>query len=133
MKSTRMHWSQALGYAVGGAFFLLFCRMFYQWVQGDTLGVVDEFIRFAIPLVVVMSALTWSSAHKGFNQDDELGKLIMLQSARFSFYAILIVIFIVLVIEKWVNGQDNIPLNLVLCFGLAVHPVAEFFISRRYR
>jgi hypothetical protein len=133
MKSSKMHWSQILTYVVGGIFFILFCRMFYFWIQRDTLDVVNDFIRWAIPLGIVMSALTWGTPHKGFSQDDELGKLIMMNSARFSYYALLIVIVIVLVIEKWVNGQDNVPLNLVLCFGLAVHPVAEFLISRRYK
>ena len=107
--------------------------MFYRWIQRDTPGVIDDFTRLAIPLGIVMSALTWGTPHKGFSQDDELGKLILLKSARFSYYALLVVIFIVLVIEKYVNGQDNIPLNLLLCFGLAVHPVAEFLISRRYK
>lgn len=133
LKNAKLHWNQILAYVVGGIFFLLFCQMFYRWVQRDTLGVVDDFTRLAIPLVIVMSALTWGTPHKGFSQDDELGKLILLKSARFSYYALLIVIFIVLVIEKYVNGQDNIPLNLILCFGLAVHPVAEFLVSRRYK
>ncbi|MBO2943756.1 hypothetical protein JJQ72_07190 [Paenibacillus sp. F411] len=133
MKTAKMNWRQLLAYIVGGLFFLLFCQMFYRWLQRDTLGVVDDFIRLAIPLGVVMSALTWGTQHQGFSQDDELGKTIQLKSAKISYYALLIALVILLVVEKYVNGQDNVPLNLILCFGLAVYPVAEFLISRRYK
>ncbi|TYP73272.1 hypothetical protein [Paenibacillus methanolicus] len=133
MSTAKMNWRQLLVYIVGGLFFLLFCQMSYRWLQRDTLGVVDDFIRLAIPLGVVMSALTWGPQHQGFSPDDELGKMIQLKSARISYYALLIALVIVLVVKKYVNGQDNVPISLILCFGLAVYPVAEFLISRRYR
>ncbi|CAI6086246.1 hypothetical protein [Cohnella sp. JJ-181] len=133
MRTAKMNWRQLLIFIVGGLFFLLFCQMFYRWLQHDTFGVVDDFIRLAIPLGVVMSALTWGPQHQGFSPDDELGKLIQLKSARISYNALLIVLVIVLVVEKYANGQDNVPLSLILCFGLAVYPVSEFLISRRYR
>lgn len=133
MRTAKMNWRQLLTYVVGGLFFLLFCQMFYRWLQRDTIGVVDDFIRLAIPLGVVMSALTWGPRHQGFSPDDELGKTIQLKSASISYNALLIALVVVLVVEKYVNGQDNVPLSLMLCFGLAVYPVAEFLISRRYR
>ncbi|XEC94927.1 hypothetical protein AB6A23_27260 [Paenibacillus tarimensis] len=61
---------------MGIIFFLFYCKMLYQWFQGDTLGIVDDFIRVAVPLGIVMSALTWGPLHRGFSPDDEVGKLL---------------------------------------------------------
>jgi uncharacterized membrane protein len=106
---------------------------FYKWVTNEHIG-KNELITIAMILSMLFSAVTWSSSREeGVTEDEELGRYIILRSAKISYFLLTIIILIIFVVEELVFKVENTALLLVLCLSIIILPLTEYLIARKYR
>ena len=108
----------------------------YEWVVKDTINASTIFFVF-MGVGFLFQSITWGEMdgkHEG--KKDELEKHITLLSSKVSYYVLLILMVIVLVLSERVtamNDIENIPLVIVIGLAFVTLPIIEFFISMKYR
>ncbi|UNK19225.1 hypothetical protein MNQ98_04080 [Paenibacillus sp. N3/727] len=106
----------------------------WKWLSGQEVG-FNEWGSIAIVLSAFLGAMTWGS--KGdpehISPEEELGRHISSQSFKASYFILLALALIVLVIEKIAYAHDNIGVIAVLLLGIIVLPATEYVVSRKFR
>ncbi|QED46157.1 hypothetical protein [Cytobacillus dafuensis] len=100
-------------------------------------GTLDSFLIFAIFMAwsFFFNAITWGD-HEGANAKDELDNHIKTQSAKISYFVLMIASGLILFISERTgdfNKIDNYPLVIVVGLTFLVLPMTEFIYSRKYR
>ncbi len=108
----------------------------YEWIVKDTINASTIFFTF-LGVGFLFQSITWGEMegkHEG--KKDELEKHITLLSSKVSYYILLILMIIVLILSERVtamNDIENIPLVIVIGLAFVTLPIIEFFISMKYR
>ncbi|WLR42256.1 hypothetical protein LC087_16215 [Bacillus carboniphilus] len=122
--------------AIGTFFFFIIVggHSLYRWIKYGIIEGGSLFISFVI-LSWFFNILTWGD-HNGGNDKDELGEHITKQSAKVSYFVLMILASLVLFIsegESNLNNIENIPLLIVVCLTFVTLPITEFIYSKKYR
>ncbi|MFP7177030.1 hypothetical protein [Priestia filamentosa] len=124
---------------VGGvilAMLSLFLLTMYttDFITGTKLN-VNHVIGMVLVVVAWFQFITWGSDKKV--QKDEMGKKIVTNSAKVSYYILTISLFLLWILDRMIflrkNDFGNISLFAALCLALVVFPVVQFFSARRYK
>lgn len=118
--------------------FAVFCTLagvtLYRWVRFGTIDGGSIFCSF-LALSYFFNALNWGD-HEGSSKKDELGMYIVAQSAKISYFALMILSTLILFISEGrgnLNDIKNYPLLIVVCLTFVTLPVVEFIYSRKYK
>ncbi|MFZ3579757.1 hypothetical protein [Virgibacillus sp. DJP39] len=117
---------------------LVFCLIvgltIYDWVRFQRIEGGSIFSMF-LALSFFFKILTWDN-HDGSDEKDELDRHITTQSAKISYFVLMILSGLILFISEGtgdLNEINNIPLLIVVCLTLVILPITEFVYSRKYR
>ncbi len=108
----------------------------YEWVVKDVINASTIFFLF-LGVGFFFQSITWGDMdgkHEG--EKDELEKHITLKSSKISYYFLLVLMLIVLVLSERVvalNDIQNIPLVIVIGLAFVTLPITEYFVSRKYQ
>ncbi|WP_416825171.1 hypothetical protein [Ectobacillus polymachus] len=107
---------------------------FYKWWH---FGTIDGGTIFSLSLAFAyfFNVLNWRD-HRGRSKKDELDHYIIMQSAKISYFALLILSGIILFFSEGktnLNEIKNVPLLIVVCLGFVILPITEFFYSRKFK
>lgn len=108
----------------------------YEWFAK---GIVNASTLFFVSLGIsfFFQSITWGEMdgkHEG--EKDEMEKYISLQSSKVSYFILLFVMLIVLVVSEKaapMNDMNNIPLVIVIGFAMITLPITEYVVGKRYR
>ncbi|MCZ8521578.1 MULTISPECIES: hypothetical protein [Paenibacillus] len=102
-------------------------------LQGRTLGGSD-LISIPIVLTTLFNVFAWNSSEEKL---DERGVSIAKESASISYYVLLAVLLLLVVIGEWTargSGElHNVPLFAALCIAMVLQPCIAWWRSRQYR
>ncbi len=108
----------------------------YEWVTREILTVSTIFFVF-MGFGFLFQSLTWGELDgKNEGEKDEMEKQITYISAKISYYVLLVMMIIVLIVSERVTSMNdikNIPLVIVIGLAWITMPVTEFIVSKRYR
>lgn len=108
----------------------------YEWIVKDMVNASTIFFVF-LGIGFFFNSTTWgdmNGKHEG--KKDELEKLVTLKSSKISYYLLLILMLIVLVLSEGVialNDIQNIPLVIVIGLAIITLPITEFFVLKKYQ
>lgn len=108
----------------------------YEWVTKEIINASTLFFGF-LSVGYFFQSVTWGEMegkHEG--EKDELEKHITLVSSKISYYLLLILMFIVLIVSERViamNDIKNIPIVIVIGLAFITMPITEFVVSKKYR
>lgn len=107
----------------------------YEWVSNEVIRATTLFYVF-LGIGFLFQSLTWGEIdgkHEG--KKDELEKHITLLSSKISYYLLLVLMIVVLIVSERVTKMDdinNIPLVIVIGLAWITMPITEFFVSKKY-
>ncbi|AKA67791.1 hypothetical protein [Clostridium scatologenes] len=106
----------------------------YKIVSGKIVG-FSEISSIGIVMMAFFSTITWGNKEKddGIRQEEELGKKITEESSKISYLLITVFIFITVLVDKFLNGNSNINLLVLLMLSMITLPFVEFIISKKYQ
>lgn len=106
----------------------------YKLIVGKEVG-FNEILAISSLLMMYFSAITWGTKESkdGILQEEELGQRITEKSAKISYFVLLVLIFVAVTADQFVNGTSNIFLLLILGLGMIVLPFVEFLVARKYQ
>ncbi|WP_214818875.1 hypothetical protein [Exiguobacterium sp. s131] len=92
-------------------------------------------VQLAILLVIFFSYFTWSQSDQDdkVKPDEEMGQEITKTSALISYKLFTIVIFGLIVVDKYLEIETSILLVIVFAVSLILIPITEYFVSKRYK
>jgi len=104
------------------------------WVRFNT---INQYGVFATCLAwsFFFNTLTWGN-HQGPEEKDELDKHIEKESARISYYIVLVVAAILLFLSDGTGNfaeLTNYPLLFIVGIMIFLLPMVEFFYSKKYK
>lgn len=108
----------------------------YEWVTKEIINASTLFFGF-LGVGYFFQSVTWGEMegkHEG--EKDELEKHITLVSSKISYYLLLILMFIVLIVSERVTAMNdikNIPIVIVIGLAFITMPITEFVVSKKYR
>jgi hypothetical protein len=108
----------------------------YEWFTKEVIN-ASTLIFLFLGIGFLFQSITWGEMegkHEG--EKDELEKHITLLSSKISYYVLLILMIIVLVVSERViaiNDIKNIPLVIVIGMAWITMPITEFVVSKKYR
>ncbi|WP_051330792.1 hypothetical protein [Aneurinibacillus terranovensis] len=95
----------------------------------------SDLISIATLLMFFMRFITWGMDRKA--EMDEMGRRINYQSAKISYFLLIVILFILWIMDRLVfvrkDDLGNMTLFFALCISLVLLPTVEFFLSRRYK
>ncbi|KGR89524.1 hypothetical protein CD30_16650 [Ureibacillus massiliensis 4400831 = CIP 108448 = CCUG 49529] len=106
----------------------------YKWIRYGTIDAASIFFSFLI-LSYFFNWLNWGD-HNGGGKKDELDKHIQAQSAKISYYVLMILSGLLLFISEGTgnfNEIDNYPLVMVVGLTFVTVPITEFIYSKKYK
>lgn len=106
----------------------------YKWWLFGTIdgGVI---FCFSIAIAYFFNVLNWGD-YRGPSKKDELDHYIIMQSAKISYFALIILSGIILFASEGKNNLNeikNVPLLIVVCLGFVILPITEFFYRRKFK
>src|SRR5690606_4918044 len=108
----------------------------YEWFTKEVIN-ASTLIFLFLGIGFLFQSITWSEMEGKHEGDkDELEKHITLLSSKISYYVLLILMIIVLVVSERViaiNDIKNIPLVIVIGLAWITMPITEFVVSKKYR
>lgn len=108
----------------------------YEWFAKKELNASTIFFLF-LGVGFLFQSITWGEMEgKHEREKDELEKHITLVSSKISYYVLLVLMVVVLFVSEGViplNEIKNIPLVTAIGLAFAINPIAEFFVSKKYR
>lgn len=108
----------------------------YEWFVKKELNASTIFFLF-LGVGFLFQSMTWGKMEgKHEREKDELEKHITLVSSKISYYVLLVLMVVVLFVSEGVlalNEIKNIPLVTAIGLAFAINPIAEFFVSKKYR
>ncbi|MBP1932018.1 hypothetical protein [Ammoniphilus resinae] len=69
-------------------------------------------------------------------QKDELEEHIVKVSSKISYFALMVVVLIILAVSEYGKGEEdktNVPLMLVFCATIVTLPFVQFLVSKKYK
>ena len=92
-------------------------------------------VQLAILLVIFFSYFTWSQSDQDdkVKPDEEMGQEITKTSTLISYKLFTIVIFGLIVVDKYLEIETSILLVIVFAVPLILIPITEYFVSKRYK
>ncbi|MDM5186849.1 hypothetical protein QUF99_05620 [Bacillus sp. DX4.1] len=108
----------------------------YEWISKDVINASTLFFLF-LGIGYFFQSITWGEMkgkHEG--EKDELEKHITLLSSKISYYLLLVLMLIVLILSERVTAMNdirNIPLVIVIGLTFITLPITEFVVSKKYR
>ena len=105
-----------------------------KWIRFGTTDSSLIFVNF-LAWSFFFNAITWGS-HDGAKSKDELDTYIKTQSAKISYFVLLIASGLILFISEGTddfNKIDNYPLVIVVGLTFLILPMTEFIYSRKFR
>ncbi|MGE7623450.1 hypothetical protein ACQKMD_10425 [Viridibacillus sp. NPDC096237] len=108
----------------------------YEWVTKEILNASTLFFVF-LGVGFFFQSVTWGEMDgKREGEKDELEKHITLVSSKISYYLLLILMFIVLIVSERVTAMNdikNIPIVIVIGLAFITMPITEFVVSKKYQ
>lgn len=108
----------------------------YEWFTKEIINASTLLFVF-IGIGFLFQSLTWGELNgKHDGEKDEMEKYITLLSSKISYYLLMILMLIVLLVsEKGValSHIKNIPLVIVIGLAWITMPITEFIVSEKYR
>lgn len=108
----------------------------YEWLVKGTINASTIFFVF-LGIGFFFHSITWGDMNGKYEgEKDELEKLVTLKSSKISYYILLILMIIVLVLSERVtalNDIQNIPLVIVIGLAIITLPITEFLILKKYQ
>ncbi|WP_096272057.1 hypothetical protein [Paucisalibacillus globulus] len=108
----------------------------YEWFTKEVIN-ASTLIFLFLGIGFLFQSITWGEMEGKHEGDkDELEKHITLLSSKISYYVLLILMIIVLVVSERViaiNDIKNIPLVIVIGLAWITMPITEFVVSKKYR
>ncbi|EGA90204.1 hypothetical protein GPDM_06650 [Planococcus donghaensis MPA1U2] len=107
----------------------------YEWLMKDLITASTIFFLF-LGIGFFFQSLTWGDLegkHEG--EKDELEKHITLTSSKVSYYLLLVLMVVVLILTERVtalNDIQNIPLVIVIGLAFVTLPITEFVVSKKF-
>lgn len=108
----------------------------YEWISKGKIQASTLFFVF-LGIGFFFQSITWgemNGKHEG--KKDEMEKHITLLSSKISYYLLLVLMVIVLIVSERVTAMNdikNIPLVIVIGFAWITMPITEFVVSKKYR
>lgn len=110
--------------------------MIYRYYVGNS---VNYYGIFTISLLAAslfeLNTFGKTSFLGSYNQDekgDELEEHIVKVSSKISYFVLLVILFIILLITD-LTGKSNLPIMLALCAAILTLPVIQFIVSKKYQ
>lgn len=100
----------------------------YEWITKETINASTLFFVF-LGIGFLFQSLTWG-------EKDEMEKHITLLSSKISYYLLLFLMLIVLMVSEKVTAMNdikNIPLVIVIGLAWITMPITELVVSKKYR
>ncbi|RLQ93108.1 hypothetical protein [Falsibacillus albus] len=108
----------------------------YEWTTEGIISPTTLFFVF-IGIAFLFQSLTWGEMEgKHEAEKDEVEKRITLLSSKISYYVLLGLMVLVLIVSEKVtslNDIKNLPLVLVIGLACITMPITEFVVSKRVR
>lgn len=108
----------------------------YEWFAKDVINASTLFF-VSMGIYFFFQSITWGDMdgkHEG--EKDEMEKHITLLSSKVSYFLLLFLMIIVLVVSEKaapMNDMKNIPLVIVIGLAVITLPITEFVVSKKYR
>ena len=97
---------------------------------GEEFGVTEYLLIIAL-LVAWGEFFTWGT--RGEVQKDEMGKMIIKNSANISYYVVFNALLILWIIDLfWVSKGENLTLFIALCIAYMTKPIIQLFLVKRH-
>lgn len=122
------------GTLLGVGSLALIGNLVYRFTNGLEVGLMEiTFTGFI--LSIFFFTVSWGSREKkdGVLPSEELGKKIESSSMIISYYVIVSIMSIGLIIDKVITGTVNISLMIILGLSLIVPAILTFFIAQTYQ
>ncbi|MFJ7980885.1 hypothetical protein ACIQ1D_11370 [Lysinibacillus xylanilyticus] len=108
----------------------------HEWITREIINASTLFFVF-LGIGFLFQSLTWGEMdgkHEG--EKDEMEKHITLLSSKISYYLLLFLMLIVLIVSEKVTAMNdikNIPLVIVIGLAWITMPITELVVSKKYR
>lgn len=106
----------------------------YKFLRYEQIDGASIFFNF-LALSYVLNSLTWGDL-QGNKDKDELEHHIETQSAKLSYYALMVLSGLILFVSEGVGNLssiDNYPLLIVVGLTFVVQPLTAFIYSKKYK
>lgn len=123
-----------IGILVFIVFLLIVGFSLYKWVSFGTIDAAGIFFSF-LALSYFFNWLNWGH-HEGGGEKDELDRHIETQSAKISYYVLMILSGLILFISEGTgnfNEIDNYPLVILVGLTFVTVPITEFIYSKKFK
>lgn len=116
--------------------FLLYIagKTIFDYINGEPPSLSD-LISIPILIMSIMQVKTWGFDQKA--QKDEMGQMITNTSAKISYFILIVFLFLFYIADRIIfmrkDELGNLSLLVALFFALALLPIVEFIVAKRYR
>lgn len=102
-------------------------HMIFKIMRGEKTG-FHEFLFFSTLLILLLPSTT----SKGEN-DEEKKREAFEKSAKISYFLLLSLLLVAVIVDEMLTGEINTLLAIVLTIGMATLPVIEFLMMKKSR
>ncbi|MFA9558266.1 hypothetical protein ACERII_13240 [Evansella sp. AB-rgal1] len=114
--------------------FAILGNIIYKLIAGDGI-VLSDVIFLSMLLLFFFFTITWGSSKKkdGILPSEELGKQIQHKSASVSYYMIVSLLFVGLIIDRIVTGTPNTTIMILFGLSLVIQPFITYVIAQTFQ
>ncbi|HDR7794735.1 TPA: hypothetical protein QCY19_003387 [Bacillus luti] len=111
----------------------------YKYItKGEILG--GTIFAASLILSKLINHITWGDPN-GVSKEsqDEMGQQITYKSFKIAYFALVIVMFLILIFSEGfsmganLDGVKNLPLFIALCSSFFIYPVIELIVAKQYK
>ncbi|HDX9610085.1 TPA: hypothetical protein ROY01_001074 [Bacillus toyonensis] len=121
------------------ALIAIFVHGTYKYItEGSILG--GTISAASLILGNLINHLTWGDPH-GVSEEiqDEMGQQITYKSFKIAYFALVVVMFLILLFSEGfsmgsnLDGVKNLPLFIALCSSFFIYPIVELIVAKQYK
>lgn len=108
----------------------------YEWFEKDVFN-ASTLVFVSIGIYFFFQSITWGEMEgKHEEHKDEMEKYITLLSSKVSYFLLLFIMIIVLLVSEKagpLNDVENMPLVIVIGFAVITLPITEYIVAKKFR
>lgn len=132
MKNKTLYYLVTVGIAILSLYIIY--DIIFDYLHGKELT-LSSLITVPLLIMLFMQLKTWGFDQKA--QKDEMGQMITNISAKISYFILIGFLFLFYIADRIIfmrkDELGNLSLFIALCFAIALPPIVEFFVSKKYR
>lgn len=119
---------------IGTTILIVIGYSIFKITAGKEVG-FQEVIVIGTLLMMFFSAITWGNKEEkdGILPEEELGQRITEKSSKISYFILVVLILIAVLVDELINGTINVFLLGILALSMILLPFVEYLYSLRFK